>query len=357
MEFIHTADLHLGSSFLSASFDTDTAKLRREELFIAFENLINACIKRDIQMLLIAGDLFEDSLMRASDLKRVFDEFNKIQNVKVVICAGNHDYYHETSLYNAVELPDNVTLFKTDTLEKVYFEDINTCVYGLSFLKKNYREDILPNISLDDSKTNILLMHCDVLSKSEYLPIEKSKLEKLGFDYVALGHIHKSAKVAQNIVYPGSLEPLDFSENGYHGYIYGSIKNKKAKVKLIKSNIRQFEIIKVDITNMNSLDEIIKGIKELAGEGVDKYLYRVILTGLVNELINPEDVKRKLEAEFFYVEMINETRPNYDLKRIYRENKDNVIGLYIKELIDAKTNEEQKALYLGLDALLNEGAK
>ena len=358
MKFIHTADLHIGTSFLSSSFDKSIARERREDLFKAFNKVIKACKKREADILLIAGDLFEDELVRASDVNRIIDGFKMIPEVRVFIVAGNHDFMHEKSFYNLLSFPDNVTIFNSDKLEKVELEDLNICIYGLSFLKKYYNEDILEIPKLDKTKTNILLLHCDLLNPNgNYLPVSKSKLEKSGFDYCALGHIHKSVKLSNNSVYPGSLEPHDFSEKGYHGYIFGQIEDKKISVKLIKNNVKQFEVLNVDITGIDSLEEIVNLVKEKANGNIDNFLYRINLKGTLSELVTIDDIKTRLNEELYYAEIIDNTSADYFLPKIYTENKDNIIGLYIDALKGRENEIDIEALYLGLDALLNEGSK
>lgn len=358
MKFIHTADLHIGTSFLSSSFDKSIARERREDLFKAFNKVIKACKKREADILLIAGDLFEDDLVRASDVNRIIDGFKMIPEVRVFIVAGNHDFMHEKSFYNLLTFPDNVTIFNSDTLEKVEIEELNTCIYGLSFLKKYYNKDILEIPKLDKTKNNILLLHCDLLnSNANYLPVSRTKLEKSGFDYCALGHIHKSVKLSNNSVYPGSLEPHDFSECGYHGYIFGQIENKHVSVKLIKNNVKQFEVIDANISGINSLEEIINLIKEKTNGKIENFLYRINLKGTLSELVTIEDIKTRLNEEFYYAEVVDNTSADYYLPKIYTENKDNIIGLYIDALKGKENEIDVEALYLGLDALLNEGSK
>lgn len=355
MKFIHIADLHLGSSFLSASFDKDIAKQRREDLFKAFNKVILACKKREVDLLLIAGDLFEDSKVKASDVNRIIDGFKLIPDVEIVIVGGNHDYIHEKSFYKTLHFPKNVTIFESDELEMVEFEELNTCVYGLSFNEKHYSENILQMPSIDENKNNILLLHCDVLTNSDYLPIEKEILEEGEFDYYALGHIHKSSMILNNAVYPGSLEPLDFSEQGVHGYIYGEInEDKKLNIKLIKSSIRQFVELKMDISDMTSLEDIISLLTKQLGENKDKFLYRINMHGTLNDLINMEDVKLRLNEEFYYAEVIDNTTKDYNIPKIYSENRDNIIGQFIKTLKNSEGSVNEDALYLGLEALLGE---
>ena len=78
------------------------------------------------------------------------------------------------------------------------------------------------NLQIEDkNKINIFLTHGDLdgaeNSDIRYNPISKTMLHSLGFDYVALGHIHKRIQ-DREIVYPGSLVSLGFDELGSHRY-------------------------------------------------------------------------------------------------------------------------------------------
>lgn len=57
-----------------------------------------------------------------------------------------------------------------------------------------------------------------------HIPFDVRVLEKSGFDYIALGHIHKPQTLRKNrIIYPGALEPVDKNDTGGHGYVKGEI--------------------------------------------------------------------------------------------------------------------------------------
>lgn len=356
MKFIHIADMHIGSSFMSSCPDRNTASERREDLFRAFNKVIVACKKREVDLLLIAGDLFEDELVRASDVSRLADGFRRIPEVRVVIAAGNHDYIYEKSFYNLVEFPENVTIFRNDSLEKVEFADINTNIYGLSFNRKHYTEDIVEIPQLDSGANNILLLHCDVLSKtSNYLPVSGNKLVQAGFDYCALGHIHKSCKVGANAVYCGSTEPLDFSETGSHGYILGSIEDGRVSMKLIRTNIKQFASLELNVTGIDSLEDIVDSVKEKTKGRNEGFMFRLTLKGVLSTLVSMDDLRKRLSDEFEYMEVSDQTVMDYDLKNIYINNRKNIIGHYIEALKDDESARE--ALYLGLDALLEGGKR
>ena len=103
------------------------------------------------------------------------------------------------------------------------------------------------NIQIEDkSKINILITHCDLdgakNNDTRYNPVSKTMLHSLGFDYVALGHIHKRMQ-DEEIVYPGSLVSLGFDELGQHGMILGEIDEitKEFSLNFISVDEKEFE--------------------------------------------------------------------------------------------------------------------
>ena len=72
------------------------------------------------------------------------------------------------------------------------------------------------------------------------MPLDKNYLDQLGFDYIALGHIHKPIIISDNMAYCGSPEPLDFGEIGEHGIIQGIIEGRGLKLSLYLLAIEYF---------------------------------------------------------------------------------------------------------------------
>jgi len=58
MRIIHTADLHLDSSF-EANLNSIKAKERKRELLLSFEALVNYAKENNVKAIIIAGDLFD----------------------------------------------------------------------------------------------------------------------------------------------------------------------------------------------------------------------------------------------------------------------------------------------------------
>ncbi|SCG82480.1 metallophosphoesterase [Proteiniborus sp. DW1] len=361
---IHTGDIHLGMEFKSASFDNKQANTRRLELWETFNRIIDRCKQIKAHILLIAGDLFEDEYCSVADVKRIDSKFREISSTKVVISAGNHDTLGRRSLYRLINWGDNVHIFEPNRITKLEFNDLNATIWGLSWDKKLERANLVDNIKAEDTnKINILLVHGDVFNKeSEYLPINRSALLNSGFDYVALGHIHKPQFISSSICYCGSPEPLDFGETGSHGIMEGTISKGKTKMAFVPFAKREFIIKEISINENMTYNEIVDKIKSIDDkEDIALNLYRAIVTGTRDNQIslNIKDIKEYLLREFYYIDIIDNTVPDYDLKKLYKENPNNIIGFFIKEMERQGLDNEivKNALYYGLEVLLSEKVK
>ncbi len=109
-----------------------------------------------------------------------------------------------------------------ENLTSVYFEDINTEVYGFSYHTAEIKNPLLEDIQVPlGSRIQILMAHG---GDAAHLPINFNSLELSPFSYIALGHIHKPHVLSPDkMAYCGSPEPLDVTETGVHGFYYGEI--------------------------------------------------------------------------------------------------------------------------------------
>lgn len=358
---IHTGDLHLGSQFRNASFDGIYSKQRRLEMWETFERIVDRAIENNIDFLFISGDLYEEKYFTIGDIKRVRDKLGEAKDTNVLISTGNHDPIGENSLYNKIDWPENVHIFHPEGISSIRYEEHNTVIWGYSWDKKEEKKDLLSEIKIDEKENiNILLIHGDLLNKdSVYLPMDKQLLESKGFDYIALGHIHKPQFITDRICYCGSPEPLDFGETGIHGIIEGTIDNKNLSMSLLPFSKRSFIIKEIYTTELMTYNAILDKIKKVDKLSMRKEnLYRVALKGLRDRDIdlNIEDLKEVLSDDFYYLELIDETVPDYDLEKLKVENENNIIGLFIEEMSKKDLNDDiiKEALYTGLGILLKE---
>ncbi|QUI20846.1 DNA repair exonuclease [Vallitalea pronyensis] len=362
MRFIHTGDVHIGMEFKQASFGSTFAKKRRYEIKETFYRILHRAMETEVDFLFISGDLFEDDYVTMGDLKEISGQLQKIAPTKVMIIAGNHDpIMNNQSKYSMMDIATNVYIMDTH-VDKISFDELNVDIYGLSWNKKTIKERMLRDLAIEDpERMNILLAHGDVYQKSEYLPIDKEHILQKGFDYIALGHIHKHDFIAHNMAYPGSPEPLDFSETGQHGFIEGTMEKGLLDVRFVPFAKREFMALTIDIDHQMTLEDMItKALHALADCSADN-MYRLYFKGLrdKDQLLDKTYIKERIEEVITYAEIYDETQPNYDLTRLRQDNEGNVIGKFIAYMQEQDLNDEinRQALYEGVQALLSEKVK
>lgn len=347
MKFIHIADIHLGAT---PDGGKPWSSERAKEIWRSFQNIIEECNRESVDLLLIAGDLFHRQPL-LKELKEVNYLFSKLLYTQVVLMAGNHDYIATRSHYRDFKWHGKVHMFRTEDFEYVDVPLINTRVYGFSYCTRDIREPrydtVMPH---GEDGIHILLAHG---GDERDVPMDKKKMLQLGFDYIALGHIHKHEIISERMVYPGSLEPLDRSETGAHGYMTGTIeRDGSITVRFVPSALREYKklLVAVDIETTNgSLKDQLNHLMDLGGR---EHIYQFILQGLRDESIHFD--LNEIMTLGNVVEVTDETMPDYDFDFIYRQNKDNIIGLFIQRIQEggALDDMRKKALYYGMEALL-----
>ena len=270
--------------------------------------------------------------------------------------VGNHDYLTPGSLYLATARPENLFIFP-DSLTSVYLEDINTRVWGFSWARPVYDSMPFELPELNKNEINLMCLHGDALSaRGLYMPLDAKAFARAGFDYAALGHIHKPQRINDSAFYAGSMAPLDFSEAGRHGFFSGEADTGKLSVSFTPVAIREFEDIAVDVTGMESHAAIVEAAREKIKDPSRDFV-RMTFTGARGEDIDISEVEMSLGEDMYCPVFADDTVADYDLDSLFRENEGNVIGLFIQEYRQkAETDKTARAaLYAGLDALLSSG--
>ncbi len=346
MKFIHIADVHLGASPDSGKAYSEN---RPKELWETFKKIIELCEKEQVDFLFIAGDLFHRQPLR-KDLKEVNFLFSTLSHTKVVLIAGNHDYMKKDSFYRSFTWSENVYPLFGQNTEYVEFDEFNLAVYGFSYYAKEIKEERYSFKAPRYREIEILLAHG---GDEKHIPIRKEFLERSGFAYIALGHIHKPQVLLENkAAYSGALEPIDKNDVGEHGYIRGEITRKGVKIEFVPFASRKYIHLKVavdeGVTN-GSLKELVK--REIENHGIHN-IFKIILVGERDVDIQFE--VDDLDAYNNILEVIDESYPAFDYEKLYYENKDNLIGSFIESIGKCEKNSvEFLALQEGIRALLD----
>lgn len=322
VRIFHMADIHLGAPFSGVS--QIEAASRRTGLESAFARGILAAKNRGVQIVLISGDLFDGTFVSPSTLEFLADRFASFPECRFFIAPGNHDPFTDDSFYSRVRFPDNVHVFREKS--RVELDDLGVDVYGFGFNGRECTESPVRGYPpLREDRINILVCHGDVgVENSVYGPIRREDIGFSGFDYVALGHIHKASGVmCENGVYyayPGCIEGRGFDEAGDKGALYGTVGKGVVNLEHFSLSARRYEIIELDITDCESridaTDAIREAVRPYSGARV-----RVVLTGRPRDVfyINPKvfDVGGSNPD---YIEIKDKSRPAISFTEIEAEN-------------------------------------
>ena len=285
MRFIHMADVHFDCPFTVLASNETLADQRRLEQRKSFSDAIKYIKENQIPFLFISGDLYEQKYIRKSTIEYINNLFREIENTQIFISPGNHDPFFNNSFYNTFNWNNNVTIFNSE-IKIIKTEEAD--IYGFGFTDFYCENSEIEKINIKNKdKINILVTHGSLdASKTldmQYNPLNSNKLKEIGFDYVALGHIHKAnyEENKNNFIYPGSLISFGFDELGEHGFLDVEINKNNLKInknnlnnleknknnskinkniKFIKIDKRIFEEIRLNISEINSEEELIERI-------------------------------------------------------------------------------------------------
>ena len=199
------------------------------------------------------------------------------------------------------------------------------------------------------AKKEILLAHG---GDEKHIPFKKEEMLGLGYDYIALGHIHKPQTLVENkMIYAGALEPTDKNDLGPHGYVKGIISEEGVTAEFIPSAKRENIHL-----NLKVNEKVTNGfLKDMVRETIQKYglenIYKFVLSGF-----RDIDIMFELESIMTFgniIEIVDETRPAIDFEKLYAKNEGNLIGKFIDCFKDAdEESVEKQALYEGIQALI-----
>ena len=377
MRFIHMADVHFDSPFTVLASRENLANERRLEQRKAFADTIEYIKENQIPFLFISGDLYEQKYIRKSTIEYINNLFKEIPNTQIFISPGNHDPFLINSFYNTFEW-NNVSIFNSE-IKIIETEEAD--IYGFGFTDFYCENSQIEKINIKNkNKINILITHGSLdASKTldmQYNPLNSNKLKEIGFDYVALGHIHKAnyEENKNNFIYPGSLISFGFDELGEHGFLDVEINKNNSeknnlinlnnseinnnnlkinkKIKFIKVDKRIFEEIKLNISEINSEEELIEKIKNVKTD--KKRNYKIILEGYKNIEIDLNKIQKMVLNENI-LKVKDFSKVKYDIKELANQN--NLKGVFINRILQKEeerlcTKEEaEQAIEIFINAL------
>ncbi|MEN8214210.1 MAG: DNA repair exonuclease [Pseudomonadota bacterium] len=264
MKFIHAADIHLDSALRGLErYEGAPVEEIRGATRRAFENLVELAMREEVDFVLLAGDLYDGDwrdyntgLYFVRQMQRLHDA-----GIPVFIVSGNHDA--ASQITRSLRLPENVTLFSTRRPESVVLEELGVAIHGQGFASRAVSEDLSRDYPQGDPQLfNIGLLHTSLDGKpghEPYAPCSIDGLRSKGYQYWALGHVHRREVVSEEpwILFPGNIQGRHIRETGSKGCTLVSVDNGRVQsVEHRDLDIMRWLLCEVDLSACATLDAL-----------------------------------------------------------------------------------------------------
>ncbi len=290
--FIHTADIHLDSPLkgLEAHEGAPVEEIRGATRR-AFDNLIDLAIEEEVAFVLIAGDLYDGDWKDYNTGLYFAGRMGRLDKagIKVFIVSGNHDAASNTT--KAMPLPDNVTIFTHKGPESITLGDIGVVVHGQSYAKKATTDNLAAGYpQCDTDYFNIGLLHTSLTGRENhenYAPCSLDELVAKGYDYWALGHVHKREVVSEDplIIFPGNIQGRHIKERGSKGATLVTVEDGRVTdLEMRELDVLQWAICDVDLSDCETTESVHDVVRSAFEQEHDRgdsktLALRLILTG------------------------------------------------------------------------------
>ena len=277
VRFVHASDLHLDTP-LGGLMDAeeDLARFFHSATFQAWDNIVDLCLERAVDFLLLAGDMYdgEDRSLKAQlafrdGLMRLAEE-----GIPAFVVHGNHDPLD--SWASTISWPELAHFFGAKVESVPYMKDgkQQAIIHGVSFPQRDVKTNLANLFECTEASVpQIGLLHCNVgtdTGHEPYAPCSLQDLEAAGMDYWALGHVHSASVLESSspmVVYPGNSQGLHRNETGPRGcYAVSLEEGGPAEAEFVPTDAVRWERASVDIGELMSEEDLLSKISTCIDE-------------------------------------------------------------------------------------------
>lgn len=289
MKFFHTADVHLDSPLCGLDrYDGAPVDKLRGATRRALEALVDECISERVDFLLIAGDLYDGDWTDYNTGIFFIRQMARLRDagIRVFIVRGNHD-----AKSKILNLPEGVAELSTSKAESISLEDIGVCIHGRGYAKVDTKEDLSQTYPAPRTgQFNIGLLHTAAGGReghADYAPCTPAALANKGYDYWALGHVHKREVLLDRpwIVFPGNLQGRHARETGPKGATLVTVEDGRVEtVEHRVLDVARWAVCRVDASPASTPADVVDLcrnalLKEMDAAGGRALCARVEVTG------------------------------------------------------------------------------
>ena len=289
MRFMHIADVHLG-------YQQYGSKERFNDFSAVFLYMVDQAIEREVDFLLVAGDLFEKRTVDPLAMRVAVEGFRMLREAEIPVIAveGNHEKAHYRDQYSWVDFLDGLgylhllnprfererAILEPYSEEGGAFVDLpdGVRVYGLKYYGASTGKvfglfaEALAMIDQSDVQFTIVMAHAGLegqlprysgtLTHNDLAPLREQ------IDYLALGHIHKPYAVDDWIYNPGSaetwsIEETDWPERGYYLVDVQPGSKPSHQVQLMPTPRRPFHRSRLEVDALTEPNVLYDAVRKL----------------------------------------------------------------------------------------------
>ncbi len=352
INLLHLADIHIGMENYGRLDPKSGLNSRVVDFLRRMSQVIDLALEREVDVCIFAGDAYKNQRPNPTFQREFARRIKRLagEGVPVVLLVGNHDMATADRAASSLDIfgvldvpgvivadreqvhqltcrrgqplqvatvpyPQRSRLLARETYQNMTIEELDMEVGRI--MAENLA-DLAAEAQEKPDIPAVLTAHLSVggathgseqsVMIGRDVVVLKSLLADPAWDYVALGHIHKHQELNHGqqppIVYPGSLERIDFGEEGERkGFVMVEVMRGQAQWEFLPVQARPFVTIRLDVTQ--SAEPMIAILDELEQHPVEGAIVRVIIKATeAQEIILDEKPMRQALRGASYIASI-----------------------------------------------------
>lgn len=328
---LHLSDIHLGSTTHGRVNPKTGQNTRFEDFVAALTTCIDRAIAEPADLVLFGGDAFPDATPPPIVQQAFAKQFRRLADADIptVLLIGNHDQHTQgqggasLAIYRSLAVPGFIVGDRIET-HRITTRAGDIQIITLPWLTRSAllaRQDTeglsMAEVSqllierltvvlegeirqLDPDIPTVLLGHLMVdnatygaerfLATGKGFTIPLALLTRDAFDYVALGHVHRHQVLSQQplVVYPGSIERVDFGEEKEEkGFCLVQISKGETRFEFCPLPARPFRTVQVDVTEASDPQAAL--LKAIAAANITDAITRLIYRFRLDQIAQIDD--------------------------------------------------------------------
>ena len=348
LRLLHTADVHLGARHADLG---EQAAAQRERQFDAFRATIDLAIAEPVDLVLVAGDLFDSNTQPRRSVERVAAELHRLVEARIrsVLIPGTHDVYDRASIYRSHDLAalagatgtELVTVL-TPEAPTVRLETLDISIHGGVFATKRAPRSPLEvfDVAGDPSTWQVGMVHGSIAipgqTDRDEVVVTLDEIAASGLDYLALGHWHSSSNGragTTTYAYSGAPEPVALDQDRAGSVLLVSLDRqdgaKEVRLEERRVGRTRFEKVELDAAALATQPAL---VEQLAARADPDLVLDVRLIGIRPDLldVHVDEVEAQLADRFLKVRVRDRSMPALSDGPLPPE--DTVLGAFVRDI-------------------------